>query len=103
MARRCELTGKRYMAGNNVSHAHNKSRRRFNPNVQDTAVYSDVLGRSVRLKVAVSTLRSIERRGGLDTFLADAAEVDLSLPARRLKKLIGDKRAVQAAERAAAE
>ena len=103
MARRCELTGKRYMAGNNVRHAHNKSRRRFNPNVQDTGIYSDVLGRLVRLKVAVSTLRSIERRGGLDAFLAGAREVELSPDARRLKKLIVEKRAARAAEFAAAE
>lgn len=88
MARRCELTGKRFMAGNNVSHAHNKTRRRFNPNIQDTALYSDVLGESFRLRVATSTLRTVEHKGGLDGFLADAKDADLSLAAQRLKRRV---------------
>lgn len=76
------------MAGNNVSHAHNKTRRRFNPNIQDTALYSDVLGESFRLRVATSTLRTVEHKGGLDGFLAGAKDADLSLAAQRLKRRV---------------
>ena len=88
MARRCELTGKGVMTGNNVSHAHNKTRRRFIPNVQDMALHSESLGRSVRLKVCVSTLRTIEKKGGLDEYLSDAKDSQLSLKARRLKRAV---------------
>ena len=88
MARRCELTGKGVMTGNNVSHAHNKTRRRFIPNVQDMALHSEALGRSVRLKVCVSVLRTIEKKGGLDAYLSDVKESQLSLKARRLKRAV---------------
>ncbi|MBL6952944.1 MAG: 50S ribosomal protein L28 [Alphaproteobacteria bacterium] len=88
MARRCELTGKGVMTGNNVSHAHNKTRRRFLPNVQEIALHSDALGRAVRLKVCVSTLRTVEKKGGLDAFLTAAKDTQLSLKARRLKRAV---------------
>lgn len=77
MARRCTLTGKGVMAGNNVSHAENKTRRRFLPNVQKRRLYSEKLGDYVRVTVAASTLRTIEKQGGLDAFLAGASERDL--------------------------
>ena len=86
MARRCELSGKGVMAGNNVSHAHNKTRRRFIPNVQDMSLHSEVLGRPVRLKICVSALRTIEKKGGLDAYLVDAKDSQLSQKARRLKR-----------------
>ena len=88
MARRCELTGKGVMTGNNVSHAHNKTRRRFIPNVQDMALHSEALGRAVRFKICVSALRTIEKKGGLDAYLSDAKDNDLSLKARRLKRAV---------------
>jgi large subunit ribosomal protein L28 len=88
MARRCELTGKGVLTGNNVSHAHNKTRRRFLPNVQEMALHSDALGHAVRLKICVSALRTIEKKGGLDAFLADAKERELSIKARRLKRAV---------------
>ena len=88
MARRCELTGKGVMTGNNVSHAHNKTRRRFIPNVQNMALHSEALGHSVRLKVCVSALRSIEKKGGLDAYLSDIKDSQLSLKARRLKRAV---------------
>ena len=69
MARRCNITGKGVMSGNNVSHAMNKTRRRFLPNIQTTNVMSDVLGENVRLKISVNGLRTIEHNGGLDAFL----------------------------------
>ncbi|MBT4486839.1 MAG: 50S ribosomal protein L28 [Rhodospirillaceae bacterium] len=97
MARRCELTGKGVLTGNNVSHAHNKTRRRFLPNVQEMALQSETLGRSIRLKVCVSALRTVEKKGGLDAFLSDAKDSQLSLKARRLKRAV-----VKAATEAAA-
>ncbi len=98
MARRCELTGKGVLTGNNVSHAHNKSRRRFLPNVQASTLLSETLGRSVRFRVAVSALRTIERHGGLDNYLASAKPSVLSTKARRLKRDIAKARAAAAAK-----
>jgi len=88
MARRCELTGKGVQAGNNVSHAHNKTRRRFLPNVQDVRLMSETLGRSFGLKVSAAALRSVEHNGGLDKFLLKAKDDNLSLQARRVKREI---------------
>ncbi|WP_169567692.1 50S ribosomal protein L28 [Sneathiella limimaris] len=86
MARRCELTGKGVQAGNNVSHAHNKTRRRFLPNVQDVRLMSEALGRSFSMKVSAAALRSVEHNGGLDNFLMKAKDENLSLQARRVKR-----------------
>jgi len=86
MARRCELTGKGVQAGNNVSHANNKSRRRFLPNVQVVRLMSDTLGRFFSMKVTAAALRSVEHNGGLDNFLLKAKDEKLSLQARRLKR-----------------
>lgn len=88
MARRCQLTGKGVMTGNNVSHANNKTRRRFLPNIQETAMLSDALGRMVRLKLSTNAIRTVEHNGGLDAFLTKAKASELSLEARRLKKQI---------------
>jgi large subunit ribosomal protein L28 len=86
MARRCELTGKAVMTGNNVSHANNKTRRRFLPNLCTVTLISDQLKRKVRLQVSANALRSVEHRGGLDAFLMKAKDSELSLRARRLKR-----------------
>ena len=91
MARRCELTGKAVQAGNNVSHAHNKTRRRFLPNLCDVHLMSDSLGQSYSFKVSASALRSVEHRGGLDEFLKKARDTELSLKARRIKRQIKKK------------
>lgn len=88
MARRCDLTGKGVLTGNNVSHAHNKSRRRFLPNVQDMSLHSESLGRAVRLRISTSALRTVESKGGLDAFLLDVKEGQLSLKAKRLKRAV---------------
>ncbi len=88
MSRRCELTGKAVQAGNNVSHAHNKTRRRFLPNLCKVSLLSDVLGKTVSLRISAHALRSVEHRGGLDAFLAKAKNDELSLRARRLKRQI---------------
>ncbi|TVQ34012.1 MAG: 50S ribosomal protein L28 [Geminicoccaceae bacterium] len=86
MARRCVLTGKGVLAGNNVSHANNRTRRRYLPNIQSRRFYSERLATSVRLKVAVNTLRTIEKRGGLDGFLLSSKDADLPAELRRLKQ-----------------
>ena len=86
MARRCELTGKGVMTGNNVSHAHNKTRRRFLPNVQETKLYSESLDRTMRFKVTAYALRSVEHNGGLDNFLLKAKDAQLSAGALRIKR-----------------
>ena len=96
MARRCELTGTGVLTGNNVSHAHNKSRRRFLPNVQQTTLLSETLGRSMRFKVSARCLRTIERHGGLDNYLAAAKPAVLSTKARRLKRDIAKARTAAA-------
>ena len=88
MSRRCDLTGKGVLTGNNVSHAHNKTRRRYLPNLQNVALLSESLGESVRLRVSASAIRTVEHRGGLDAFLLDAKDADLSIGMRRLKKRI---------------
>ncbi len=88
MSRRCELTGKGVLTGNNVSHAQNKTRRRFLPNLHVVSLQSDALDRTVRLRVTSSALRTVEKQGGLDPFLRAADEKLLSLRARRLKHRI---------------
>ena len=93
MSRVCELTGKRPMVGNNVSHANNKTKRRFLPNLQDVTLMSDALGRSVKLRISASALRTVDHRGVLDAFLARAPEDALSPRALRLKREIEKSRA----------
>lgn len=97
MSRACELTGKAVQAGNNVSHANNKTRRRFLPNLCQVTLISDTLGQSFRLRVSAAALRSVEHRGGLDAFLAKASEGELSMRARLLKRQIAKKAAEAAA------
>jgi len=97
MARRCQVTGKGVMSGNNVSHANNRTRRRFLPNLQETALLSDALGQMVRLRLTTHAIRTIEHNGGLDAFLAKAKVDDLSLEVRRLKKRIAKVQARAAA------
>ena len=88
MSRRCQLTGRGVQTGNNVSHANNKTRRRFLPNLQKTSLFSEVLGQSVRLKVSSHAIRTVEQKGGLDAFLLGARDADLEPEILRLKKKI---------------
>ena len=88
MARRCELTGKGVMSGNTVSHAINRTRRRFLPNLVNVSLISDALNRTVKLRISAHALRSVEHRGGLDQFLLKADDADLSLNAQGIKKEI---------------
>jgi large subunit ribosomal protein L28 len=93
MSRRCELTGIAVQSGNKVSHSNRKTRTRFLPNLVQVTLTSDVLERSVRLRVAAAALRSVEHRGGLDDFLTKAHESQLSDDAVKLKREIAKKRA----------
>src|SRR5262245_55643130 len=93
MARRCELTGKGVMSGHLVSHANNKRKRVFRPNLQTVTLASDALGQNYSLKVSMAALRTIDRQGGLDAFLLKAPDGDLSTRALRLKRQIARKQA----------
>ena len=95
MSRRCGLTGKGVMAGNNVSHANNKTRRRFLPNLQETALFSDALGSMIRLRLSVNALRTVERRGGIDAFLLGSRNDRLDAHALTLKRRIRKRVAAQ--------
>ena len=87
MARRCDVTGKGVQTGNNVSHAHNKTRRRYLPNVQKMTLFSDAIGK-VPLKISADALRSIEHKGGLDSYLLNASNLKLTPEALKLKNRI---------------
>ena len=88
MSRVCELTGKKVMTGNNVSHAKNRTRRRFLPNLQNISLFSEVLNKPVKFRVCSSAIRTVEKKGGIDKFLASAFEKNLSVTANYYKKLI---------------
>jgi large subunit ribosomal protein L28 len=88
MSRVCELTGKGPMVGNNVSHANNKTKRRYLPNLNDVTLQSETLGRGIKLRISAHALRSVDHRGGLDKFLAKAKDVELSDRALKVKKEI---------------
>lgn len=97
MSRRCELTGKGVMSGNNVSHANNKNRRRFLPNLVDVTLLSETLGKSQRFRISTQALRTVEHRGGLDAFLAKAKDSELSAKALKIKKQVAKAQAEAAA------
>ena len=88
MSMKCQLTGKTFQSGNNVSHAKNRTRRRFLPNLQNITFISEKLGRSIRLKVAASAIRTVEKKGGLDEYLLNASNTKLPPEALRIKKQI---------------
>jgi large subunit ribosomal protein L28 len=88
MARRCMITGKGVQTGNNVSHANNKTRRTFRPNLQRASFLSDALGHSVRLRLSTNAIRTVEHNGGLDAFLLGTADSRLGEEALRLKRRI---------------
>lgn len=102
MARRCGITGKGVQSGNNVSHANNKTRRRFLPNLQETSFFSDVLATSVRLRLSTNGIRTIEHNGGLDSFLLGTPDRKLPEEAQALKRRIARAQAKKAGASAAA-
>ena len=88
MARKCALTGRGVQTGNSVSHAHNKTRRRYLPNLQDVSLMSDALGHAVSLRVCASTIRTVEHNGGLDAYLLNTSNLKLTDEAKKLKRRI---------------
>src|SRR3954451_17481194 len=97
MARRCGISRQGVQVGNNVSHANNKTKRRFLPNLQVTRLLSDALGQQVRLRLTVNAIRTIEHNGGLDSFLLGAWDLKLPIEARRLKRRVEKAQAAKAA------
>jgi large subunit ribosomal protein L28 len=96
MSRVCELTGKGPMVGMHSSHANNKTKRRYLPNLNDVTLQSEALGRGIKLRISSSALRSVDHRGGLDAFLDKARESELSPAALKVKKEIAKARAANA-------
>jgi large subunit ribosomal protein L28 len=96
MSRRCELTGKGPQVGHHVSHANNKTKRVFRPNLQTISLASEALGHDVRLKISMNALRTVDRIGGIDPFLLKAKDDVLSVRALRLKRQIAKKQATAA-------
>ena len=88
MSKKCQLTGKTYLSGNNVSHAKNRTKRRFIPNLQRISFTSEKLGKSIQLKVAASAIRTVEKKGGLDEYLLNTSNTKLTLEAQKIKKQI---------------
>ncbi|HQT76134.1 MAG: 50S ribosomal protein L28 [Rhodospirillales bacterium 20-64-7] len=97
MSRRCEITGKGVLSGNNVSHANNKTRRRFLPNLQVTSLLSDALGHEVRMRLSTRAIRTVEHNGGIDAFLLGTPSTKLTVEARALKRRIEKAKAKRAA------
>ena len=97
MSRRCQLTGKGVLTGNNVSHANNKTRRRFLPNLQETRLLSDMLGTQVWVRLSTQALRTVEHNGGLDAFLLGTPDRKLPDEAKVLKRRIARAREKRAA------
>jgi large subunit ribosomal protein L28 len=97
MTRRCELTGTLPLSGQIRSHAENKTKRKFRPNLCNVTLLSDVLGRKVRLRVSARALKSVEHRGGLDAFLLKASNDELSLTCQKLKREIQKAQSAKAA------
>ena len=98
MSQICQVTGKKPVTGYNVSHAHNKTKRRFLPNLNDVTLQSEALGRGVKLRISASALRSVDHRGGLDKFLAKAKDADLSPKALKIKQDIAKAQTAPVAE-----
>ncbi|HVJ43658.1 MAG TPA: 50S ribosomal protein L28 [Dongiaceae bacterium] len=96
MARRCAITGKGVQVGHSVSHANNKTKRRFLPNLQETSLISDALGQAVKLRLTVNAIRTVEHNGGLDAYLLGTADSKLTAAALKLKRRI-EKAATKAA------
>ena len=100
MSRRCQITGKGVLTGNNVSHANNRTRRRFLPNLQETSLLSDVLGLPVRMRLSTRAIRTIEHNGGIDAYLLGTPDGRLTADAKALKRRLLRARAKRTASQA---
>ena len=101
MSRRCQITGKGVLTGNNVSHANNRTRRRFLPNLQETSLLSDVLGIAVHMRLTTRAIRTIEQKGGIDAYLLTTRAGRLSVDAKALTRRLLRAQAKRAAGKAA--
>ena len=101
MSRRCQITGKGVLSGNNVSHANNRTRRRFLPNLQDASLLSDVLGQAVRMRLSTRAIRTIEQKGGIDAYLLATPAGRLTDDAKALKRRLLRAQAKRTASQAA--
>ena len=88
MTKVCEISGKKPMSGNNVSHANNRTKRRFNPNLQNVKLYSGTLQKYINLNITVRTMKTVEKNGGLDTYLIKTSNRNLADTAIKIKKQI---------------
>jgi len=86
MSRRCQISGKGVLTGNNVSHANNKTRRRFLPNLQVTSLLSDILGTPIRLRLCTRAIRTVESKGGIDSYLLATPDRHLSADVQAIKR-----------------
>ena len=91
MAKKCEISGTGVMSGNNVSHANNRTRRRFLPNLQVVSLLSEAMGKVFKLRICTKTLRSIEHKGGLDAYLMATPDGKLTAEAKKIKKVVAEK------------
>jgi large subunit ribosomal protein L28 len=92
MTRLCKVTGKTVQSGNNVSHANNKTRRRFLPNLQETSFYSETLKRKIRMRVSTAAIRTIEHKGGFDAYLLETPASKLPADFKKLRRELEKKR-----------
>ena len=91
MVKKCDITNVKPMTGNNVSHAVNKTKRRFFPNLQNTSFFSEILGKNIRLKVTSKGIKTVEKNGGIDKFLLNSKNSKLNTETRKLKKILAAK------------
>ncbi len=96
MSKICPITGKKGLSGNNVSHANNKTKRRYQPNLQEVSLVSDSLGRSIRMRITTRGLKTVEFHGGLDAFVMRAAAKSLTPELKSLRKIIMARQAIRA-------
>ena len=91
MVKKCDITNVKPMTGNNVSHAVNKTKRRFFPNLQNTSFFSEILGKNIKLKVTSKGIKTVEKNGGIDKFLLNSKNSKLNTETRKLKKILTSK------------
>ena len=91
MVKKCDITNVKPMSGNNVSHAVNKTKRRFFPNLQNTSFFSEILGKNIKLKVTSKGIKTVEKNGGIDKFLLNSKNSKLNNETRKLKKILASK------------
>ena len=88
MSKICEISGKKPMSGNNVSHANNRTKRRFIPNLQNVKLYSSILQKYINLNITIRTMKTVEKNGGLDSYLIKTSNKNLAETAIKIKKQI---------------